>query len=499
MGKRIAILIGVSQYDHESALPPCENDLRMITDIIKNTNKYDDYITIGKSPKGADAKSEIASFIRKYQDQEIEEMFFYYTGHGTRSSGDFLFVFSDFVKDKTEQSSLRNSELDTMLKSLTPGLAVKIVAACQAGTEYIKSGEELEDIFKKSASLNFNKIYFFFSCTSSQNSIAVKDYSIFTKSFADAIVSYSGKTVRYRDLMSFISDDKAVTSRQTPLFIQQAHNIEVFCDVTDDLIKAIKGPDELLHADVNASESPQLPIPSFENRLIETIKTKAIDYCNEQEAQLSLNAMVETITTFDFGELLKDLFEVTIDKKQTYSGITGIKAIGSWLAEEKESYFAKVVYTQEEYEAKEREAINEDFNNIYSTTGAIARMLRGPRKYEYKTVTKYRNVVDGIQLTAPAPCYALEIRFEPKEQILPWYKAFVVFVFSKSKLAIVYKYEKENEISWNQRVTQNGQQWKTLLCNLKDISNVRTVSTSIMNKISESIISELSSSFDVEV
>lgn len=93
MGKRIAILIGVSQYDYEAVLPPCENDLRMVTDIIISTNKYDDYTVIGKSPKGSDAKSEIASFIRKHQNQEIEEVFFYYTGHGTRYSGDFLFVF----------------------------------------------------------------------------------------------------------------------------------------------------------------------------------------------------------------------------------------------------------------------------------------------------------------------------------------------------------------------------------------------------------------------
>jgi len=484
MGKKIAILVGVSRYDHENALPPCENDLRMVTDIIKSTNKYDDYIVIGKSPKGSDAKSEIASFIRKYQNQEIEEVFFYYTGHGTRDLGDFFFVFSDYVKNKIEQTSLRNSELDSMLKSLLPKLAVKVVDACQAGIEYIKSGEDLKDIFDKSATSNFKNIYFFFSCTSSEISRAVKDYSLFTKSFADAILSCSGKTVRYRDLMSFISDDKAVTSLQTPLFVVQALNTEIFCDVTDDLIKAIKGSDE--QAD-GVNEGTQKNAQPFENRLIETIKNKAIDYCSEQEAQLSLAGMFDIIHTFDFIEFLKQLYEVNTEIKKDYSGITGIKSIGSWLAEEKESYFAKVLYEEEEYEAKERVAIDDYFSRIAGI----------PMKYEYKTVIKYRNVVSGIELTAPASCCALEIHFVPKEQILSWYRAFIVFVFSKSKLAIFYKYEKEKEISWNQRETLNGQQWKSIHCNLKNTKEVKDASLSIMNKISEGIISELSSSFDV--
>ncbi|BCG46814.1 hypothetical protein GEOBRER4_n1628 [Citrifermentans bremense] len=496
MGKKIAILIGVSKYDHEVALPPCENDLRMVTDIIKGASKYDDYIVIGNSPKGSDAKSDIATFIRKYQSQKIEEVFFYYTGHGTRYSGDFLFVFSDFVKDKIEQTSLRNSELDSMLKSLSPALAIKVVDACQAGTEYIKSVGDLEDIFKKSATSNFDKTYFFFSCTSSENSVAVKDYSLFTKSFADAIVSYSGKTVRYRDLMAFISDDKAVTSRQTPLFIQQAHNIEVFCEVSDDLIKAIKGSDENQETKQQNNEAGQLPAQSFETRLVETIKTKAIEFCSEQEAQMSLSGMVDTVTAHDFGDLLKQLYDVNIEIKKSYNDITGIKAIGSWLSEEKEPYFAKVTYTEEEYEAKERVEIQDDYSDIYAAI-SVSRMFGRQKKYEYKTVTKYRDVVDGLQLTAPAPCNAIEINLVPKEQNISWYKAFIVFVFSKSKLAIFYKYEKENEVSWNQRETLDGQQWKTIHCNLKNTVNVKAAVVSIMNNISESIISELSSTFDV--
>tara|TARA_R110002110_G_scaffold407491_1_gene628410 strand:+ start:1565 stop:1960 length:396 start_codon:yes stop_codon:yes gene_type:complete len=125
-------------------------------------------------------KKKISGFIRKNQSQDIEEVFIYYTGHGAKSGDDFLYLFSDFDSSKMEQTSLRNSEFDSMVKSLNPGLTVKMVDACQAGTEYIKSSQDLQVIFEKSSSESFNKTYFLFSSSNSEGSIALHDYSVFT-------------------------------------------------------------------------------------------------------------------------------------------------------------------------------------------------------------------------------------------------------------------------------------------------------------------------------
>jgi len=496
MGKKIAILVGVANYDDETSLPPCDKDLVMMTSIIRNTNKFDEWLVVGNSPKGGDAKSQIASFIRKYENTDIDEVFFYYTGHGTRYSGDFLFVFSDFVKDKIEQTSLRNTELDSMLKSLSPGIAIKVVDACQAGTEYIKSGEDLEEIFKKSSSSSFKKTYFFFSSSSSESSIAVPDYSIFTKSFADAIVSYSGKAVRYRDLMAYISDDTKVTSRQTPLFIQQANNTEVFCEVSEDLTKAIMGAELAAEKEEEHVVESSQPEVTSEKKLIDVIKSKAAEYCSEEEATNSLKILTDTIVEHRFGHLLDELYEVEITPQNSYKGFTGIKNVGKWLSEEKEPYFAKVIYRQEEYEAKEKVEIEED--SLFGSSYSIARMLGGGRKYEYKNVTKSRDVIDGIQLTATSPCCAIDITLSPKEQNLPWYKAFVIFVFSKSRLVLFYKNEKQREISWNQRETLNSQEWKTVHCSLKNVDDVRNAAVTILSKIEEGIVAELASAFGVK-
>ena len=133
-----------------------------MTEVVSNSGKFDEQIVLNSSPVSGDAKDKISSFVRKYQKQDVDEVFFYYTGHGTRNSDDFLFLFSDFNSSKPEQTSLRNSELDSMLKSLQPELTVKVVDACQAGTEYIKSDQDLKVIFEKSSTDSFNKTYFFF-------------------------------------------------------------------------------------------------------------------------------------------------------------------------------------------------------------------------------------------------------------------------------------------------------------------------------------------------
>ena len=143
MGKRIALLIGVSEYENESNLPPCAKDIGIISEIISGSGNYDDCLTIDGNQKSNIVKADITSFIRKHQEGSVDEIFFYYTGHGTSIADDFMYLFSDFKSSKMEQTSLRNSEFDSMLKSLKPKQTIKVVDACQAGTEYIKSNSKV--------------------------------------------------------------------------------------------------------------------------------------------------------------------------------------------------------------------------------------------------------------------------------------------------------------------------------------------------------------------
>lgn len=226
--KNLAILIGVADYQHLNKLQPCSRDIDLISSILFASSKYEDILLLNNSPKSNEAKDKISEFIRKHQDSEINEMFVYYTGHGARSKDDFIYLFSDYSLPRQEQTSLRNSEFDSMIKSLKPILTVKVVDACQAGTEYIKADSELQRIFEKSSTESFNKAYFLFSSSSAEYSTALPDFSVFTKSFAKSILNFDGQNIRFRDVMAYISDDQSVKRYQTPLFVQQADNTEIF-------------------------------------------------------------------------------------------------------------------------------------------------------------------------------------------------------------------------------------------------------------------------------
>lgn len=390
MGKKIALLIGVSIYENESDLLPCEKDLQLIISIISDSEKYDDYLILDKSPKSATAKDKISAFIREYQNQEIDEVFIYYTGHGARYGDDFIYLFSDFDSSKVEQTSLRNSEFDSMLKSLQPELAVKVVDACQAGTEYIKSGEGLEVIFNKSAKNSFNKTYFFFSSSNTESSIALQDYSVFTKSFALSLLEFEGQDIRYRDIMAYISDDQNVKKYQTPLFIQQADNTEIFCSVTHNLIKFLKSN---IPTKVNASLSNSSDLGNSSElkderndsqKLIDIIREKSKKYCSEDEAQESLEILVDNIKSYDWKSPINDLYSSECEVHENVINLKSNRNIANWIKESEEQYFAGITYDKEEYQVKEKVEIEESQPSYMGT------LFGNTRRIEYKPVTKYR-------------------------------------------------------------------------------------------------------------
>lgn len=476
-------------YINEGTLAPCSRDLTLLSTILSATEKYDEYLLLDKSPKSSAAKEALSSFVRKYQTDSIDEVFFYYTGHGTRYGDDFLYLFSDFNSAKIEQTSLRNSEFDSMLKSLSPELTVKIVDACQSGTEYIKSNNDLQVVFEKSSTNNFKKTYFLFSSQNTQSSIALPDYSVFTKSFAQSLLDYKGRDIRFRDIMAYISDDPTVQKYQTPLFIQQADNTEVFCNVTTLLAEKIE---ELLLSKSTETteiiEGDSKVELSEEEKLIASIRANAKDYCTEDKCMQSIAIFFEEVRNFKWSTIFNQLYNLKIDLERDYSRINNTKSIANWIQSNDENYFAHITYADEEYETKEK--VEYEDQSIRSLA-----MYGIQKRVEYRPVTKYRKVIDGFELTAPSPGNALVITFSPIEENLPWYQIFVTFIFSKSKLTIFCKYEKLKEISWNQRTLENIQEWQISHCKLNDHNEIKAVTSNLLKRTENSIIQFLTKHF----
>jgi hypothetical protein len=429
MGARIALLVGVANYANEKSLPACENDLEIVSEVISRAAIFDEVVVIGDSPDSKVAKEKIAAFVRRYEDTDVDEVLFYYTGHGARRGEDFLFLFSDYDHGKIEQTSFRNSELDDMIKSISPGLVVKVVDACHAGVEYVKSESTLEDVLSKSARSRLKKVYFFFSSDSTEQSIAYTDLSVFTKSFASCISESPGRELRYRDIMAYLADDPGVKKHQTPLFIQQANNTEVFCVVSEEMashvsqmIAATKVPESLaLPVPVPAIEGPS----ARETRLLSEVKAQAKDYCSESQALSAIESIPGVSERFEWGSVLGKLYDIQSTPHTDFDAVPGIAAMAEWLLKAEEPYFAKTLYSEEEYEAKEKVEIEEPRSLLDSP------LMRTPKKrIEYKTVTRYRQTPNNIEPMVPAACCLVILSFTPREEVLPWIRGYAGFVFS---------------------------------------------------------------------
>lgn len=88
----IAILIGVSNYDKASDLPACFNDVNILNKIISHGDKYQSKLFIDSGTNSSLVKSKMSEFIRKHEGTEIDELFFYFSGHGLFSDDEFYYA-----------------------------------------------------------------------------------------------------------------------------------------------------------------------------------------------------------------------------------------------------------------------------------------------------------------------------------------------------------------------------------------------------------------------
>ncbi|MCU4535979.1 caspase family protein [Acinetobacter bereziniae] len=498
--KNLAILIGVADYQFINKLPPCNRDIDLISSILDISGKYQDTLLVNQSPTSTVAKEQIAEFVRVNQESEIDEIFIYYTGHGARFKDDFIYLFSDFTEQRLEQTSLRNSEFDAMLKSLKPKLTVKVIDACQAGTEYIKSNQELQLIFDKSSKESFNKAYFLFSSSSAESSMALQDFSVFTKSFAKSLLNFDpSQNIRYRDVMAYISDDINVTRHQTPLFIQQADNTEIFLKMTDELFSVIKDRIELSEtlddnsklSDGNSQDllgdngSKELtPELLFVNK----IKNKAKNFCNEDEVQVAISNFGSRVFDFSWNVRINDLFSIENKIENKTVQLDSKKDLAKWIFKSDEPYFTEIIYDDEAYK------VNQKIE--YEENSSLSSFFGRSKRTEYEPVIRYRKAINSYKLTAPSPIQTIEIKLEPKEEILSWYKIFITLIFSKSKLTIFYKYEIEKELNWTSRFVEEKNEWKTVHCHLKNVEEIQSVALHLMKDIENQIILDIQKLID---
>lgn len=241
--RNLAIIIGVSQYINAQDLPACKYDAENMYELLQATEKYQ-ILLLDENLTKSQMMEQMENFIGSDDmDGDIDELFFYFSGHGVHDEAGLHFVLKDTEPERINATSLNNIELDELVRDYNPKLFVKIMDACQSGLSYIKSVAQQNDMVEEQNLLDFriekklDNCIFMSSSKRNEASIATPTCSLFTKAFISAVLdTLDTGVVRYTDIQNYITDVfVAQKNGQTPYFNLQGDGRSVFTHVTEAL------------------------------------------------------------------------------------------------------------------------------------------------------------------------------------------------------------------------------------------------------------------------
>ena len=487
----LAILIGISEYDNSGNLSACSEDVNIMKNIIDKIDKFDDICYIKKNITAREIKTKIANFINKYSKEAVNELFFYFSGHGYRNGNDFFYVVSDFNENKLETTSLRNTELDSLIKNLSPKLTIKVIDACYAGTQYIKSSEQdLSPILNKSAKENeFQSLYFLYSSDSNNESLANDKISFFSKSFFESLIQQDGE-IRYRDIISYIADDMKLKKYPEPTFITQAKSTEVFANISSNIINYLNPYINCEHIDnIEKVNKEEIDIP---NNLISLIKSKSEEeYCTKEEAFSNINILKDKLMTARWGKPIGEIFNIELIEYQ-YT-IPNVIKIARWVQEHKsDGFFIEPRYAEETYFEEEYIEVPKNPKNrtsLFMQT-ALSHLYR-EKDYKLEKIEKIRQVLSGIEYKAETPFEALHIKYMPKENSIDNYSLMIVIIFSRKDLVIFSSIEDLGYKNWDIASEMECKNWKINKLKLKDKNNISIFIDELVEESSKFILEDI--------
>lgn len=220
---KLAILLGISEYDKIGKLPEVRNDLEIFAEIMQLDPKtYDKVIIIDKKSTSNEILNEILNIsndlsIKKY---EIEELLFYYSGHGMYIGNEFCFLTEKYESERVNECALQDKELNEYLKTfLNPASVIKIIDACRTTSEMKDYKENVVFDSNKISFTNFIGIY---SSDINQKSLLENAISSFTYEIYNCILETpSGKELNYSNLIDYLRkkfDSRSNNFIQRPKF-----------------------------------------------------------------------------------------------------------------------------------------------------------------------------------------------------------------------------------------------------------------------------------------
>lgn len=478
---RIAIVIGVSDYYKGlNPLPSCKNDVKVISSLLKASEKYERIEVISEETSSIGYKQRLTDFFKKNQSDDIDELFFYFTGHGDFGNEEFYYLLPDFQESKRNMTSLQNSEIDNLIKSLNPKIVIKAVDACKSGIPYVKDSEEINTYIKNSGN-NFKKCYFMHSSANTQNSYINGELSDFTDGFVRSIKEYHGKDIRYKDIADFIADSFRQNDKQTPHFIFQADLTEVFCEVTENVIESI-----CLYTKNDETNSAESQEDLKEETIREkSLKDKIIEASREvktaDETFQILNRIKETVENFSNWGEVREFYNLKFSFPSYFTNSEGIEEVARLLRKEKEHYFFDLVYEDEEYEEL--------------TKPDMFAIVRGMRP-EY--VTRKRKKLTGFDLTEKYPYSQIVIEFARKYKSIKNYQVKFWFVTSDRLIKIFLCFTDLYNVGFEEECVTKSNITESIGFKLEEEGQIYSYFNQVLESVTKIVIDNLRKEFDAK-
>jgi hypothetical protein len=401
---------------------------------------------------------------------------------------------SDYDSRRRNQTCIQNAELDGLIRTLKPALSVKIVDACHSGVSYIKSPEDFRNYLEKSAQEGFQKLYFMFSSQSDQSSYQDNNLSDFTRKNLECIHNYPAETVRYKDIIDYVSDAFQGETAQTPFFVTQADFTETFVDMSPALKLAA---DEALGP---VRTSIVVDGGKGFTNILTAIKKDAERYCDENEANERLDSVTRKVEAIKPPQDLASLYDFTVLKPNSVP--PNPQAIGRWIDSNKDDreYFVRV------------RARTLTFNRpavvrppppppgvgtaIRPATSAISAAPTGPTGPAgpqpssfggSRQMTDEQRVIEGYDSTVKLPYHYISVNAEPKLPNINKGVCFIVPILSMTHIRIFWATSLYVRVGWDNTELTGELAWKTGEAELKG----KDASEQLVNSILEEFIAFL--------
>lgn len=434
----IAILIGISKYKSEGALPACGFDVENMHRLLVATKKYDDILMIIENTNASQVKDALRQFFGKYQTiGGVEEAFVYFSGHGVYQ-GDAMLCCSDFESNRPATTSISNSELDDLLRSVKSSVVVKVIDACQSGSPYIKDASAgFEKALSKSSLSSFICMA---SSRQDQSSYASASESRFTKRWIEAALSKEDGIVLYRDIQAALADAFVSDPDQTPFFVSQGSGLESFSFVTEEMKSLVSA-----RAKAHVPDKPEAAIAELiKARIAERDKAfvahaLVIDAVDDSKESLVITGIKDP--------LVHELYKKSVKVDLKLPSIPKARAVAAFSDEQSwaKRYFVKV--NTESYNVKTPKFFG------LATSQILGRALGDE---EFVLETRYRP--STLESTEPLPLEVAELSFTSDHPSLPAFLIYIGLVHSLTEVMI---------LSTTVRLTQRG--WASRTPELSDV------------------------------